>query len=90
MTKKSFKDSPALQFISSTDAEEEQGTPDFEAPTEKAPEGYKRNPLYVEVKSRRTHIALQPSLYDRVKKAATKEGLSFNEYVSRILDKETR
>ena len=47
MPKKSFKDNPALQFISTT---EEQPTAES---TGKPPKGYKVNPLYVETKSRR-------------------------------------
>ena len=84
MAKKSFKDNPALQFIST--AEEEK-----EAPIRaKAPAGYKLNPLYVETKSRRLQLVLQPSLYDRVKARAKASGLSVNEYCHQILDEATR
>lgn len=80
--KKSFKDNPALQFIS---------TPDPEQLTiDKAPEGYKTNPLYIETKSRRLQLILQPSLYERVKAKAEASGLSVNEYAHQILDKATR
>lgn len=88
MAKKSFKDNPALQFISS--AEEERMEPEREKPTGKAPDGYKVNPLYVETKSRRLQLVLQPSLYERVKKRATNSGLSVNEYIHQILDEATR
>lgn len=86
MAKKTFKDNPALQFISTAEEEEQ------EAPTTaaKAPEGYKLNPLYVETKTRRLQLVLQPSLFDRVKKEAKKSGLSVNEYVHRILDEATK
>lgn len=47
------------------------------------------NPMYVETKSRRLQLVLQPSLYNRVKKAAQKEGKSVNEYVHYILDQAT-
>lgn len=53
------------------------------------PAGYKMNPMYVETKSRRLQLVLQPSLYDRVKKAAQNSGLSVNEYVHQILDQAT-
>lgn len=88
MAKKTFKDNPALQFISTAE-EEEQEVTQQEAPT-KAPEGYKLNPLYIETKTRRLQLVLQPSLFDRVKKGAKKSGLSVNEYVHRILDEATR
>lgn len=92
MAKKTFKDNPALQFISTAEEEEQEVTPAQEAPTTaaKAPEGYKLNPLYVETKSRRLQLVLQPSLYDRVKARAKASGLSVNEYCHQILDEATR
>lgn len=53
------------------------------------PAGYKMNPMYVETKSRRLQLVLQPSLYERVKKAAQNSDLSVNEYVHQILDQAT-
>ena len=87
MSKKSFKDNPALQFISETDS-----TPQTisESMPATVPKGYKINPLYVETKTRRLQLVLQPSLFDRVKKEAKKSGLSVNEYVHRILDEATK
>lgn len=91
MTKKTFKDNPALQFISTAKEEEQEVKQEHKVPTTaKAPEGYKLNPLYVEVKSRRLQLILQPSLFDRVKREAEKSGLSVNEYVHRILDEATK
>ena len=87
MAKKTFinRDNPALNFISTA------GQEDPEPRTErKAPEGYKLNPLYVETKTRRLQLVLQPSLFDRVKKEAKKSGLSVNEYVHRIIDEATK
>lgn len=93
--KKSFiGENPALQFISTAETEtrqEERELPASQAkPAEKPPEGYKLNPLYVETKSRRLQLVLQPSLYDRVKAGAAAAGLSVNEYVHQILDTATR
>ena len=93
--KKSFIDNPALQFISTAEPEEtrqeERELPASQAkPAEKPPEGYKLNPLYVETKSRRLQLVMQPSLYERVKKRATNSGLSVNEYIHQILDEATR
>lgn len=87
MAKKSFKDNPALQFISTNTEEREAPT---EQTAQKPPEGYKRNPLYIEVKSRRLQLILQPSLYERVRAKAKAAGLSVNEYVHQILDEATR
>lgn len=90
MAKKSFKGNPALQFISTVKEEEQEVIPPPMPITEKTPEGYKLNPLYVETKTRRLQLALQPSLFDRVKMEADKSELSVNEYVHRILDKATK
>ena len=76
MTKKSFKDNPALQFISAVEEER------------KIPSQQKN--CYVEIKSRRLQLILKPSLFERVKKAASKKRISVNEYVHRVLDKATR
>ena len=88
MVKKSFKDNPALQFISTSEEEEKYIVPEQE--TGKAQGGYKINPLYVETKSRRLQLVMQPSLFDRVKRRAKQSGLSVNEYVHRILDEATK
>lgn len=94
MAKKSFKDNPALQFISSAGAEDTEAkeiTQQVTQPAEdKAPEGYKLNPKYIEIKSKRLQLVLQPSLLARVKDRAKESGLSVNEYVHRILDEATR
>lgn len=79
--KKSFiGENPALQFISTAQPK----------PSQKPPKGYKLNPLYVETKSRRLQLVLQPSLYDKVKAGAAAAGLSVNEYVHQILENATR
>lgn len=84
MAKKSFKDSisPAMQFISQPLEE----SPKAETP----PEGYKVNPLYIEKKSRRLQLLIQPSLYDKVKARADREGRSLNELIHSILEEEMR
>lgn len=94
MAMKSFRDNPALQFISTVESgearqEEREPIPQTN-PTGKLPEGYKFNPLYVETKSRRLQLILQPSLYERVKAGAVAAGLSVNEYVHQILSNATR
>lgn len=85
---------PTLTFISeesikAVDQPTGEDTP--KAPTgEKPPKGYKYNPLYIEVKSKRVQLVFQPSLYERVKAASERAGLSFNEYCHRILDEATK
>lgn len=51
-----------------------------------APEGYKPNPAYIETKSRRLQLLMQPSLHDRIKAHAAAEGLSVNEYIHKTLE----
>jgi hypothetical protein len=46
----------------------------------------KPNPLYVETKSKRVQLMLQPSVYDGARKLAEADGLSFNEFVHRKLE----
>ena len=97
MEKKTFKNNPALQFISTPAEEEKQTVPqDQSEPVRKVststpvPAGYKLNPLFVETKTKRLQLVLQPSLYDRVKARATSEGVSVNEFIHRTLDEATR
>lgn len=91
MGRKTFKDNPALQFISQAgEAEREEITQQVTRPQGEAPEGYKLNPKYIELKTKRLQLVLQPSLLERVRKKAKESGLSVNEYVHRILDKVTR
>lgn len=79
--KKSFKTqlNPAMQFISAETVK-----------TTDAPEGFKANPLFVETRSRRLQLLVQPSLYERIKAKATAQGMSVNELVHTILEAGTR
>ena len=49
---------------------------------------YKLDPRYVEKRTRRLQLVLQPSLYDRVRKRATADGVSVNDLIHSILDRE--
>lgn len=53
---------------------------------QKPPEGFKVNPIYVEKRSRKVVLMLQPSLYDKVKKRADKENRSVNDWAISILE----
>jgi len=88
--KKSFTQSnPALAFMSAEVQEEARQT---ESPQETitrgiepAPEGYKVNPLYIETKSKRFNLLIQPSLAERVKAVAKSKGLSVNETITEAI-----
>ena len=90
MAKKSFKDSinPAMSFISQESIDRAEGetpaTADAKKP-DKAPEGYKLNPLYIETKSKRLQLLIQPSLHEKLKRKAQAEGTSVNDLVNGIL-----
>lgn len=83
------KDNPALSFM--TPVEEEEATVDVEEtvvrPVKKneAPEGYKLNPEYIETKSKRVQLLLQPSTVEAIKSLASKRGLSMNEAINEAI-----
>lgn len=86
-TKKTFKENlnPALQFIS---LPKEQPEPAQEKTEQAAvvPEGYKLNPLYVEKRSKRVQLLLQPSLHQKIKDKAEAAGKSVNDIIHSILE----
>ena len=84
MAKKTLNlDNPAMQFISTPTETETTVT----AP---APEGYNPTPLYIEKRSKRLQLLLQPSLYEKVKARADKQGCSVNDLIHTILENETK
>lgn len=80
MAKKDFSNiaTPALQFISNQDTEQSK--------KDTTPEGYKVNPAYIEKKSRRLQLLMQPSLYDLLKTRAVEEGTSVNNLIHELLE----
>jgi len=87
MPKKPYinRENPALNFI--TRAGQEDPEPRTEST---APEGYKKNPEYIEKKTRRLQLVLQPSLYEKVKARAEQSGTSVNEYIHTLLEDATK
>ena len=83
--RKSFKDTPALNFISQETIDKVDGKPAIPKATPKAPAGYKVNPEFIELKSRRVQILVQPSVHDAVKAKALAEGISVNEAINTAL-----
>lgn len=78
--KKTFNlQNPALQFIST------QINPTEQNALHKAPEGYKQNPIYIEKKTRRLQLLMQPSLYNKLKARAQNNGCSVNDTLHVIL-----
>lgn len=89
MAKKKVIDesNPALQFItgSQTDAVQPTEAAVISSAQPEVPSGYKLNPMFLEVKSKRVQLIMQPSLFERTKEAADRKGISLNEYVHRAL-----
>lgn len=82
MAKKDFKNNPALQFISSASQEEPEQPA---AQTEEPPKGFKLNPMYIETKSKRVQILVQPSVFETVDRIARAKGISRNEAINEAL-----
>ena len=97
MVKKNFKrNNPAEAFITMPETEPEKTEPEKTEPireetpskptrARKAPEGYKLNPEYIEVKSKRVQLLLQPSVVEALKALAKEKGLSMNETVNEAI-----
>ena len=81
MAKKDFKSNPALQFISAP-AEEASVKAD-------TPSGYKPNPAFIETKSKRVQLLVQPSVFDAVDRIARARGISRNEVINEALKQYT-
>ena len=98
MSRKSFTDAnPAMAFISTAKEQEDFA---LTQPTKEELEAksnqdtvnnvsngvpMKKNPEYVETKSKRVQMLMQPSLYNSIKERAEKEGVSVNEMMHEIL-----
>jgi HicB family. len=80
MAKKSFSN-PALNFITT-------------GPTPTGPTGLggpanapmKLNPMYVETRSKRLQLLMQPSLHQKLKDRATERGQSLNDLIHHVLE----
>ena len=98
--KKTFKsENPAMRFISSPEKRSGKATPTEPVPQKREPEDVlpsrlqgvpqdvpmKKNPLYIETKSRRLNLLMQPSLHDKIKNLAKKRGASVNDAIHTIL-----
>ena len=90
MSKKSFADAnPAMAFISTAEKSEDfaltQPTKEELEAKESSSVPMKRNPEYIETKSKRVQMLMQPSLYDAIKKEAKDKNISVNEMMHEIL-----
>ena len=79
---------PEMQFISRETIEAAEREQAGLSPTgeELPPDGFKYNPKFVETRSKRVQLVLQPSVYAKLKARADKAGVSFNEYCHAIFE----
>lgn len=83
MSKKSLElENPALAILGRTSKPAEP----VSRPSGKAPEGYKVNPMYIETRSKRLQLLIQPSLYEKLRSRADREGRSVNDLVHYLLE----
>lgn len=86
-TKKSFKD-PTMTFISQ-DSIDKVDKPEEATATPKGitkpPEGFKLNRAFIETKSKRIHISMQPSLHKKAQETANDLGISVNDFIHRAI-----
>lgn len=89
MAKKDFKTTnPAMSFISQESIDKVDGKPEKPITVKsrsKAPAGYKPNPEFIETKSKRVQILIQPSIHEAIKARAQAEGISVNEAINTAL-----
>lgn len=52
------------------------------------PEGYKLAPQFIEKRTRRVQLVLQPSVYDKIKATAQAENKSLNDYIHLLLEED--
>lgn len=101
MSKKSFKDNPALQFMSRAEvAIAEIGKTDSEKISEVAPakevvevveiaktlEDPIANHMFFEAKSKRFNMLIRPSTYNNLKKMSEIKGTSVNDLINKIVE----
>ncbi len=97
MSKKSFTDNPAEQFISSFQDDKKEVQEIKEESIEQSlsnqnqakmqiPEGYKLDPRFIEKKSKRLNLLMQPSLYKKIQDKAKKEKKSVNDFIHSAME----
>ena len=91
MSKKNFKQSPALQFVSRANVanEEEKGAETAEGaedvPLDDYDYSYRAGALQTETKSKRFNLLIRPSAFVALQKMAKNRGLSANELINKII-----
>ena len=85
---KDFKnENPAMAFISEKLPEVENIRENVDFERNKPPRGYKKDPKYIETKSRRFTVLLQPSVFERLKNFAFEKHISISEAINEALQR---
>lgn len=84
MSKKTFKGNPALNFITPTIGLEQPEENVIVSGHNSPP--MKPNPMYIETRSKRLNLLMQPSLHAKIKTLANKQGISTNELIHKVLE----
>lgn len=95
MNKQDYKKSPALNFLSAAEHDQDQTQTQGGTQSEdRTPEGMRLNPdyieKYIEKRTKRVQIVVQPSLYDKAKAKADSLNKSFNDYVHGLLEADNK
>ena len=84
------ENNPTLSYISKESIAAIDGEEQLYFEGTKPPEGYKLNPQFIEKRTKRVQLVLQPSLYEKVKQASSAAGISLNDYVHKLLEEATK
>ena len=91
MSKKSFRDNPALQFMSRTEIEpvnetrEEKATEIREVRDVRA-DNFRVMPVVFEAKSKRFNMLMRPSVFAQLKETSENKGTSVNDLINKIVE----
>lgn len=80
---KDFKnENPAMAFISKKPQETESVRENAGFEQNRPPRGYRIDPRYIETKSKRVGVLMQPSVFERLKEFAFEKHISVNEAIN--------
>jgi len=97
MSKKSFKDNPALQFMSRPEVVSREATaerePEIKVPDTRdmrdvrnAGNNFRAMPVVFEAKSKRFNMLIRPSVYASLREMSINKGTSVNDLINTIVE----
>lgn len=91
MSKKNFAEqlnpaiNPAMQFVTPQQPAEDQHTGPISRADVTPPPGFKLNPMFIENRSRRIVLMVQPSMHQKIKARADAVGISMNQFLNDLI-----